>query len=177
MKQMQLTAALVLGISMSLTPSDASADEGMWLFTNPPKKWLKEHYEFAPSESWLKNLQQSAVRFNSGGSGAFVSPEGLVITNHHVGADALQKLSTINLDADGNNNGVVDAADYVVWRQSVGAMLAGAGAAALANVPEPGGLTIAVGAALGAMAFQLRRVKGRDNTAQADRNVTGITSN
>ena len=83
---------------MSLTVSDAPADEGMWLFTNPPTKQLKERYGFEPSEAWLKNLQQSAVRFNSGGSGAFVSPEGLVITNHHVGADALQKLSTPDRD-------------------------------------------------------------------------------
>src|SRR5205085_7816783 len=77
---------------------DSLADEGMWLFTNPPTKQLKERYGFEPSEAWLKNLQQSAVRFNSGGSGAFVSPEGLVITNHHVGADALQKLSTPERD-------------------------------------------------------------------------------
>jgi hypothetical protein len=71
---------------------------GCGLFTNPPKKQLKERYGFEPSKAWLKNLQQSAVRFNSGGSGAFVSPEGLVITNHHVGADALQKLSTPDRD-------------------------------------------------------------------------------
>jgi hypothetical protein len=98
MKQLQLTAVFMLGISMSLTPSDAPADEGMWLFTNPPTKLLKERYDFKPSEAWLMNLQHSAVRFNSGGSGAFVSPEGLVITNHHVGADALQKLSTPDRD-------------------------------------------------------------------------------
>jgi glucose dehydrogenase len=85
--------------------------------------------------------------------------------------------SSINLDADGNNNGIVDAADYVVWRHNVGAMLTGAAAAAAANVPEPGGLAIAVGAALGAMGFQVRRVQRRHNTARADRNVTGDTSN
>jgi hypothetical protein len=97
MKQ-ALLAALMFGFLLSLAPSDVSADEGMWLFTTPPRKWLKEHYGFEPSQAWLTNLQQSAVRFNSGGSGAFISSEGLVITNHHVGADALQKLSTPELD-------------------------------------------------------------------------------
>ncbi len=83
---------------MSLMGSALHADEGMWLFSNPPRKILKEKYNFEPSDEWLKNVQQAAVRFNSGGSGAFVSPEGLVITNHHVGADALQKLSTPDRD-------------------------------------------------------------------------------
>ncbi len=90
--------AFTLGISMSLTCSLLHADEGMWPFNNPPRKILKEKYGFEPSDQWLKNVQQSAVRFNSGGSGAFISPEGLVITNHHVGADALQKLSTPERD-------------------------------------------------------------------------------
>jgi hypothetical protein len=82
-----------------LVASDfARADEGMWLFNYPPKKVLKEKYDFAPNEAWLTHLQQSAVRFNSGGSGSFVSSDGLVMTNHHVAADALQKLSTQDKD-------------------------------------------------------------------------------
>jgi hypothetical protein len=76
----------------------AAADEGMWLFNNPPKKILKEKYGFQPSAEWLVRLEQASVRFNSGGSGSFVSSEGLVLTNHHVGADALQKLSTKDRD-------------------------------------------------------------------------------
>src|SRR5438270_8041792 len=68
------------------------ADEGMWLFNDPPRKLLKERYNFEATDAWLEHVQKSSVRFNSGGSGSFVSPTGLVMTNHHVGADCLQKL-------------------------------------------------------------------------------------
>jgi hypothetical protein len=74
--------------------SSAFADEGMWLFNNPPLKQLKEKYKFEPTPQWLEHLQKSSVRFNSGGSGSFVSSTGLAITNHHVGLDTLQKIST-----------------------------------------------------------------------------------
>jgi hypothetical protein len=79
----------VLGMTTS-----ALADEGMWLFNAPPLKQLKEKYQFEPSPQWLEHLQKASVRFNSGGSGSFVSPNGLVITNHHVGADTLQKMGS-----------------------------------------------------------------------------------
>jgi hypothetical protein len=79
-------------------PVEGLADEGMWLFNNPPKKLLQEKYNFAPGDDWYVHLQRSSVRFNSGGSGSFVSANGLVMTNHHVGADCLQKLSTKERD-------------------------------------------------------------------------------
>ena len=86
--------SLVVFLSLGFGFASARADEGMWLFNNPPTKQLQEKYQFDPTPQWLDHLQKSSVRFNSGGSGSFISPDGLTITNHHVGADTLQKLSS-----------------------------------------------------------------------------------
>jgi peptidase S46-like protein len=80
------------------TATFSVADEGMWTFDNPPLKQLKEKYGFTPTQAWLDHIRLSSVRFNDGGSGSFVSPNGLTITNHHVAFGQLQKLSTAGKD-------------------------------------------------------------------------------
>ena len=74
------------------------ADEGMWTFDNPPVKQLEERYHFTPTQQWLDHVRLSCVRLNDGGSGSFVSPHGLLLTNHHVARGQLQKNSTAEHD-------------------------------------------------------------------------------
>jgi hypothetical protein len=88
-----LAALLAAIVSFALR-----ADEGMWLLEAPPLKLLEERHAFRPTREWLERMQKSALRFETGGSGSFVSSEGLVLTNHHVASDMLAKLSTPQRD-------------------------------------------------------------------------------
>lgn len=82
----------LLAVFLAVRP--VSADEGMWPFNNIPSAYLQKTYGWAPDQRWLDHIRQASVRFNNGGSGAFVSPTGLVLTNHHVGANCIQKISS-----------------------------------------------------------------------------------
>ena len=72
-----LCGALLSGVSLF-------AGEGMWTFDNPPLKQLQEKYGFTSTQQWLDHVRLASVRLNDGGSGSFVSPNGLLLTNHHV---------------------------------------------------------------------------------------------
>ncbi len=72
----------------------ATADEGMWLYNEAPKDKIGAKYGFELTQQWLDHVRLSSVRFNNGGSGSFVSADGLTFTNHHVGAGCVQQLST-----------------------------------------------------------------------------------
>ena len=87
-------ATSLLALGMALPATWLMADEGMWLFNDLPTHYLQQRYGFTPTPEWARHLMLASVRFNSGGSASFVSSNGLVLTNHHVGADTLQKIST-----------------------------------------------------------------------------------
>ncbi|MGE5645621.1 MAG: S46 family peptidase [Acidobacteriota bacterium] len=74
------------------------ADEGMWLFNQFPKQLVEKKYGFEVTDAFLDHLRLGSVRFNNGGSGSFISPNGLLFTNHHVGADCIQKVSSAQHD-------------------------------------------------------------------------------
>jgi hypothetical protein len=75
----------------------AVADEGMWLFNQFPKDQVKEKYDFEVTDQFLDNLRLASMRLG-GGSGSFVSPNGLVFTNHHVASDCISKVSSSQHD-------------------------------------------------------------------------------
>ncbi|WNG35086.1 S46 family peptidase [Archangium violaceum] len=84
----------LLPLLILLAAGSARADEGMWTFNNFPSDLVKSRYGFAPNAEWLKRVQLSAARIAGGCSASFVSPNGLVMTNHHCVRDCVQQLST-----------------------------------------------------------------------------------
>jgi hypothetical protein len=93
-----LCALLAAILFVSALNLPALADEGMWPFNNVPREELKRRYGFNVTDAWLKKVQLASVRFNNGGSGSFVSADGLVLTNHHIAEDTLGKLSSTERD-------------------------------------------------------------------------------
>lgn len=87
-----LASTAILTLAVLYAP--LQAEEGMWTFDNPPTKLVQDKYHFAITQQWLDHVRLSSVRLNDGGSGSFVSPTGLLLTNHHVALGQLQKNST-----------------------------------------------------------------------------------
>src|SRR5260370_12210741 len=92
---MKRFAALLLAAALPLA---AHADEGMWTFDNFPGAKVGKKYGFTPGEKWLTEARLSSVRLAGGCSGSFVSPEGLVMTNHHCAHSCIEQLSTKEKD-------------------------------------------------------------------------------
>ncbi|MDR2012484.1 MAG: S46 family peptidase [Rhodanobacter sp.] len=81
-----------------VTGGSALAGEGMWTPDNLPKAQLRADYGFTPDAKWIERAQKSALRLAGGCSGSFVSPKGLVLTNHHCVNSCVQQLSTAEKD-------------------------------------------------------------------------------
>lgn len=95
MLKQTFAAILLFALCLSVTP--VLADDGMWTFDNPPLKQWKEKYGFEPTKEWLDRVRLASVKF-PGASGVFVSPNGLIATNHHVASSFIERLSTKERD-------------------------------------------------------------------------------
>jgi len=96
-KLMKKISILLLTLSFLINVLPAFGDEGMWTFDNLPLKQWKERYNFEPTQEWIDHVRLASVRLE-GGSGSFVSPDGLLITNQHVAGGQLAKLSSKERD-------------------------------------------------------------------------------
>ncbi|MDQ2856819.1 MAG: S46 family peptidase, partial [Acidobacteriota bacterium] len=95
MKFRKILCALIATLfSIQMINIRARADEGMWTFNNVPRAEIKRKYGFEITDAWLKKVQLASVRFNNGGSGSFVSANGLVLTNYHIVEDIVNEVST-----------------------------------------------------------------------------------
>ncbi|GLH66158.1 S46 family peptidase [Geothrix edaphica] len=84
-------------LAFTLASASLRAEEGMWTFDNLPTKKLQTTYGWAPDQAWLDHVRLSVLRF-PGGSGSFVSKDGLVLTNEHVGRGWIQRVSSKEAD-------------------------------------------------------------------------------
>jgi len=99
MKLRKFFSALLLALfSLQTLHITALADEGMWTFNNVPRAEIKKKYGFEVTDEWLNKVRLASVRFNNGGSGSFVSPNGLVLTNYHIVEDIVGEVSTPEKD-------------------------------------------------------------------------------
>ena len=99
MKSIVFMKRVALAIVGALVASaSAFAAEGMWTPDNLPKQELQTKYKFSPDTHWVEHVQHAALRLAGGCSGSFISPTGLVLTNHHCVNSCVQQLSTADKD-------------------------------------------------------------------------------
>jgi len=89
---MRKESAVVM-LALILGPA-AWADEGMWTFDNFPSAAVRNRYGVTIGPDWLERVRLATVRLEGGCTGSFVSPSGLVLTNHHCVADCVSRLSS-----------------------------------------------------------------------------------
>lgn len=98
---------LLLTLTFSLNAQETSEPQRfdfgkMWTFENPPKEWFKEAYNFTPEDAWYEDARKSALRFATWCSASFVSPDGLIMTNHHCSRGEIAPLQNEGENFDEN---------------------------------------------------------------------------
>lgn len=84
----------VSAAAVAFVATSASADEGMWTLDNFPAERMRADYGWAPDQAWLDKVRNGSVRLTGGCSASFVSPQGLILTNHHCIASCLAENSS-----------------------------------------------------------------------------------
>jgi peptidase S46-like protein len=84
MKKSLLLLLIAVFTAAIFAQSPSPHDFGkMWTFENPPTEWFKEAYDMNVDQAWFDDVRESSLRFATWCSASFVSPNGLILTNHH----------------------------------------------------------------------------------------------
>jgi hypothetical protein len=110
---MRVTGSLLIAFLTGIAFTAAEADEGMWTFNNFPFDTVERAYGFRPDQAWLDHLRLSSLRLARGCSASFVSPQGLVQTNHHCASSCIEQLSTAATDYIANGFYAKEAANEI----------------------------------------------------------------
>ncbi|MFT3710355.1 MAG: S46 family peptidase [Archangium sp.] len=84
----------LITLVVSLLAASAFAEEGMFLFNDFPAAQAKKDVGFGPDQAWLDRVRLGSIRLANGCSASLVSPDGLVMTNHHCIRGCLEDLSS-----------------------------------------------------------------------------------
>ena len=93
------TFGVLFAAAFALAPVRAQANKDlgrMWTFESAPLQWFQQAYDFTPAPEWLDYARLSSLRFGRGCSASFVSPTGLIMTNHHCARDAISQVQGAN---------------------------------------------------------------------------------
>ena len=89
------------------------ADEGMWTTHNFPRDTVRQKFNVQIDDAWLQKLQRAVVRLETGCTGSFVSPDGLILTNHHCAQSCIAENSTATRDLVANGYVAPDRAEEI----------------------------------------------------------------
>jgi V8-like Glu-specific endopeptidase len=90
--------SFAVAFAFACAPALAHADEGMWTFDNFPADKMTAQYGWSPDKAWLDHVRLSSIRLAQGCSASLVSPNGLVMTNHHCARGCIGALSDAKHD-------------------------------------------------------------------------------
>ncbi|MCO6477007.1 MAG: S46 family peptidase, partial [Phaeodactylibacter sp.] len=72
----------------------------MWTFEHAPMEYFKETYNFQPDDAWWEKARLASLRFSGYCSASFISPNGLILTNHHCSHGEAGKVAREGEDLD-----------------------------------------------------------------------------
>lgn len=97
--------APIEGVDLDTVRSRRFDNGKMWTFDSPPIEYFQDEYGIAADEEWFRDARLGALRFSDNCSASFVSPNGLIATNHHCGRESV-------VEASGDDEDLLESGFY-----------------------------------------------------------------